>query len=176
MSLSLSREWAPSRGVEGFRARQPQAQQTLWFGLQSSLSFLYKVTVLLLQALLTPLSAHDWTHCPTWETSGLHLRRGPNYPSGGAETTSVKWPEEPQVVLATWEHPLAWLGLVSEPRMPFPSVILLGNSAHPPTPQEEGLGAVLAPPWCSLHSYPQESFSPLWGMFWGFIHESSSSH
>lgn len=44
---------------------------------------------------------------------------------------------------ATWGHPLAWLGLVSKPRMPFSPVILLGNSAHPPTPQEEGFPHIL---------------------------------
>lgn len=44
---------------------------------------------------------------------------------------------------ATWGHPLAWLGLVSKPRMPFSPVILLSNSAHPPTPQEEGFPHIL---------------------------------
>ena len=96
MPLSLCPESEPQEGAwkgsgRAAQQRAASAVNTLVFGIQSSLSLLYKVAVLPLHSLLIPPSTLDLTRCLAWETSGLHLRpQGPFTPLGLSEATDPK--------------------------------------------------------------------------------------
>lgn len=96
MPLSLCLESEPQEGTwkDSGRAAQQwtaSAVNTLVFGLQSSLSLLYKVAVLPPHSLLKPPSTLDLTRCLAWETSGLCLRpQVPFTPLRGSEATDPR--------------------------------------------------------------------------------------